>query len=98
MFHRSLFAGSLSLGVLRFAKKIPNLSFTASAPRSFPDPKFWSVSWLEKNKKERKQRMVVVGFCCCSALGNFFFSTGFVHIRICPCPSVLNCRPEPSVV
>lgn len=48
MFHRSLFAGSLSLGVLRFAKKIPNLSFTASAPRSFPDPKFWSVSWLEK--------------------------------------------------
>lgn len=88
MFHRSLFAGSLSLGVLRFAKKIPNLSFTASAPRSFPDPKFWSVSWLEKNKKERKQSMVVVGFCCCSALGNFFLFrpassiSVFVRVRL----------------
>lgn len=57
MFHRSLFAGSLSLGVLRFAKKIPNLSFTASAPRSFPDPKFWSVSWLEKKIKKNESKV-----------------------------------------
>lgn len=108
MFHRSLFASSLSQtrswmctsSLLR--QEIPNFSpLTRLDP--FLLPYFWSVSWLKKKKtkKKRKQSVVVVGLCCCSALGNIFFSTGSVRLFVRPsvclsmCPNQVVWRSGP---
>lgn len=104
MFHRSLFAGSLSfsVGVLRFAKKIPNLSLSLAHcfHASFLSWSKVRVCFLaEKNeKKERKQCVVVVGFWSCSALGNFFFLSDWfrpsVRLSICPGTKVCLLRSD----
>lgn len=95
----SAFVGVVAIRIS--PRKNPNLSILPCLPftccsarldRSFPDPKPGCVTFFLAEKLKRKQSVVVVDLCCCSALGNFFSDRFRLSLSPCVCVPSLSSR------